>query len=195
MIKHIHTSSTSEAWARVSEIFPTDYTKDNESSAKAGYNVYRSDIEYYNYICDLGDRIEINLKDGNQTINIWIDDKSPESEPQNEQPAEMHENILTIGLFDKDTEKQEISTDAAKRIISDILIDKFDIFAFTMIDCSGVYKMVSTGRIVAEPSIRIEIATENDITETIINIITELKKVLNQESIMHKHQTAEINFR
>lgn len=137
----------------------------------------------------------INLKDGNQTINIWIDDKSPESEPQNEQPAEMHENILTIGLFDKDTEKQEISTDAAKRIISDILIDKFDIFAFTMIDCSGVYKMVSTGRIVAEPSIRIEIATENDITETIINIITELKKVLNQESIMHKHQTAEINFR
>ena len=30
-------------------------------------------MEYYNYICDLGARLEVNLVDG-RTINIWIDD-------------------------------------------------------------------------------------------------------------------------
>ena len=39
----------------------------------------------------------------------------------------MIENLLTVGLFDKNTEKQEIDTDAAKNIISNILINDFNI--------------------------------------------------------------------
>lgn len=64
-------NSISKAWAKVNELFPTDYNKDENSSARAGYNVYRSTVEYYNYICDLGDRLEVNLANG-ETINIWI---------------------------------------------------------------------------------------------------------------------------
>lgn len=67
-----------EAWTMAAEIFPTPYHKDEQSSERAGYNVYRSDYfnRYYCYICELGDRLEINLDDG-RTINIWI---NPEDE-------------------------------------------------------------------------------------------------------------------
>lgn len=61
-----------EAWDKVNEIFPTDYDKDEASSIRAGYPIYRSRVEYCNYICDLGARLEVNL--GSTTINIWIDD-------------------------------------------------------------------------------------------------------------------------
>lgn len=106
----------------------------------------------------------------------------------------MIENLLTVGLFDKNTEKQEIDTDAAKNIISNILINDFNIFAFTMMDCAGVYKMTSTNNIIREPSIRIEIATDDELTE-IDMIIEAIKKALNQESIMHKRQASEIYFK
>lgn len=71
-----------EAWEIVNGIFPTDYEKDEEGSQRAGYPVYRStaDGHYYDYICDLNDRLEVNLKDGNRTINVWI-----EAEPVQEE--------------------------------------------------------------------------------------------------------------
>lgn len=64
--------STQEAWNMANEIFPTDYEKDEASSQRAGYPVYRSTAEehYYFYICDLNDRLEVNM-DG-RSINIWI---------------------------------------------------------------------------------------------------------------------------
>lgn len=89
---------------------------------------------------------------------------------------------LTIGLFDKDTETQLINTNEGKNMISNILINKYNIFAFTMIECSGVYKMSSTNKIVFELSIRIEVASDEAIN--VDTIITDLKFALNQESIM-----------
>ena len=80
----------------------------------------------------------------------------------------MYEHFLTVGLFDKDSERQEIKTETAKDLISEILINDFNIYAFTMIDAVGVYKMNSTGAIVKEPSIRIEIAAETDLTREIV---------------------------
>lgn len=68
-----------EAWTMAAEIFPTDYTKDEQSSENAGYPIYRSTNSHYNYICELGDRLEINLSDG-RTINIWIDPRDEEQE-------------------------------------------------------------------------------------------------------------------
>lgn len=64
-----------EAWDLVNLIFPTDYEKDEGSSTNAGYPIYRStaDGRYYDYICDLNDRLEINLSDGNRTVNIWVE--------------------------------------------------------------------------------------------------------------------------
>lgn len=75
-------NSIQEAWGIVNQIFPTDYEKDEDSSQRAGYPIYRStaDGRYYDYICDLGNRLEINLEDGNKTINVWIEAKA---EPDN----------------------------------------------------------------------------------------------------------------
>jgi hypothetical protein len=105
----------------------------------------------------------------------------------------MIKNQFTIGLFDKDTEQQEIQTNEAKNLIAEILIGKFGIFAFTMIECSGVYRMASSGRIVFEPSIRVEIASDDEIAAD--DIIEELKDTLNQESIMHEVSKEHIYFK
>ena len=70
--KRLVVNSKREAWNMVNAIFPTDYTKDEFSSERAGYPVYRSTAEghFYDYICDLSDRLEINLT-GGKTVNIW----------------------------------------------------------------------------------------------------------------------------
>ncbi|WP_409969643.1 hypothetical protein RFF05_06955 [Bengtsoniella intestinalis] len=66
-------SSIEQAWAKVNEIFPTDYRKDESISQRAGYPIYRSTVDgnSSDYICDLGARLEVNLSTG-KSINIWI---------------------------------------------------------------------------------------------------------------------------
>ena len=91
---------------------------------------------------------------------------------------------LTIGLFDKDTEKQRISSRKAQDTLSDILLNRFHIFAFTMMECAGVYKMASSGNIIREPSIRIEIVTDESGDITMVDMVEYIKHELNQESIM-----------
>ncbi len=66
-------STISEAWAIVDKVFPTDYIEDAKSTANAGYKVYRSTAEehFYDYICDLGSCLEVNLSDGSTVyVNI-----------------------------------------------------------------------------------------------------------------------------
>lgn len=78
-------TSKQEAWNKVNEIFPTDYEQDLGSSDRAGYPIYRSTAEghYYDYICDLGNRLEVNLDSSHlATVNIWI-----------EEPAKVEDNI------------------------------------------------------------------------------------------------------
>ena len=72
MKKYIEVTNKQEAWKAVDQIFPSDYSEDTCGSERAGYPIYRSNIEFYDYICDLGDRLEVNLKDDNTTINVWI---------------------------------------------------------------------------------------------------------------------------
>lgn len=57
--RHFREKSAEEAWNRVNEIFPTDYAKDEDSSQRAGYPIFRStaDGHFYDYICDLNDRL------------------------------------------------------------------------------------------------------------------------------------------
>lgn len=108
----------------------------------------------------------------------------------------MLEYQLTIGLFDKDTAAQKINTSAAKNMIADLLLNRFGIYAFTMIECNGVYKMTD-GRIVFEPSIRLEIAAETELDEVLNSFIETVKSsaYLNQECIMFKKSTSDINFK
>lgn len=67
--------SKKEAWELANRLFPTDYEKDEQSSERAGYPTYRSTAEghYYDYICDLNDRLELNYSDG-RSENIWIEE-------------------------------------------------------------------------------------------------------------------------
>jgi hypothetical protein len=61
------------AWGWIHENFSgKQWYHDQEASKAAGYKIYRDVDEYYNYVCCLGDRLEVNLKEGNQTINLWI---------------------------------------------------------------------------------------------------------------------------
>ena len=112
----------------------------------------------------------------------------------------MIKTVLTIGLNDKITEKQEIATADAKRIISDILINRFNVFAFTMFDVSGVYKMNSSGNIVQENSLRVEIVNEfseyynENLEKKYLSIINLIKSALNQESVMMETGAANVNF-
>lgn len=87
----IKAKNIQEAWETVNQIFPTDYEKDEASSQNAGYPIYRSTAEdrYYDYICDLNDRLEINLHDGNKSINVWIE-AEPEQDETKEGVAAMH---------------------------------------------------------------------------------------------------------
>lgn len=92
-------SSMKEAWSKANEIFPTDYIKDEKSSERAGYPVYRSTAEghYYDYICDLGDRLEINLSTG-KTINIWVEEGNNEpSEAEIRQLVADHNAAVEAG--------------------------------------------------------------------------------------------------
>lgn len=74
-------TSAKEAWKKAGELFPTDYTKDETKSERAGYDIYTSTADgCSDYICDLVDRLEINYYKTGETINIWI-----EEEPQFEE--------------------------------------------------------------------------------------------------------------
>lgn len=72
-------NSMLKAWEAASEIFPTDYEKDESASVKAGYPIYTSTASGVNaWISDLGNRLEVNLPDGN-TVNIWVEvEEKPE---------------------------------------------------------------------------------------------------------------------
>lgn len=80
-------NSIKAAWAEVHKIFPTDYELDNRRSQNAGYPIYFSAAEGVNaWISDLGNRLEVNLPNG-ESVNIWIE------EPKAEVKAEGHSQI------------------------------------------------------------------------------------------------------
>lgn len=86
--------------------------------------------------------------------------------------------ILYVGLLDKDTKRQEISTSKAHEIVTDIFVEK--IGGATISNAIGVYTH-DDGTIVHENTIRIECfgAMEKDI----LWCAEYLKKAFNQESI------------
>lgn len=104
----------------------------------------------------------------------------------------MFKTQLTVGLNDKLTEQQEVKTSDAKMMIADTLLKEFGLFAFTMFECQGVYTMASTGNVIFENSIRVEIATEDAIDTS--SICEALKHKLNQESIMVEFEIKEVDF-
>ena len=105
----------------------------------------------------------------------------------------MTKTTMVIGLNSQMTEKQEISTDEAKNLVSELLIEGYGFIGLTMTECEGVYKMKSTGDLIYEKSLKIELVTDEDI-DNINVIIKELKYLLDQESIMVEVEHKRIAF-
>ena len=77
MKKMIEVRNREEAWREADRLFPTDYMKDDHSSANAGYPIFESTADGNgSWISDLGNRLELNIVKDNgkkiETINIWI---------------------------------------------------------------------------------------------------------------------------
>lgn len=85
--------SKTKAWELVDEIFPTDYNKDEKSSLRSGYDVYRSPINPLDYICDLGNRLEVNFASG-KTVNIWIEEEKDFTEAEKVELRHYIDNFL-----------------------------------------------------------------------------------------------------
>ena len=109
--------STAHAWAIVDELFPGDYTRDDNSSERAGYPIFRATSEGSRaYICDLNSSLEINYDDGStQRINI-----RPEVlEAEHQQARELDNLTDRIAWYQdeltKETEQRKAAEDAARK--------------------------------------------------------------------------------
>ena len=98
---------------------------------------------------------------------------------------------LTIGLFDKDTKRQKISSDMALRIVSDLVIQT--VGYGTIYNGNGIYTHIN-GSIVVEPSIIYFVDGAEEEESKIKNLAWMIKKALNQESIMMEKQQVNMCF-
>lgn len=100
----ITVTNKEQAWRKANEIFPTDYVKDETASECTGYDIYRHPtLNYYNRICDLGDRLEILTGEyGENVTNIWIEEPKMTVEEKAAQYAypiitrQVHEMIFAV---------------------------------------------------------------------------------------------------
>ena len=98
--------------------------------------------------------------------------------------------ILNVGLNDKDTKIQKIDSIEAYKIVENTLLNN-GLDGYTIYQGKGLYKHTN-GEITQENTLIIEILFADD--KTINNIITILKQVLNQESILKQVQEITISF-
>jgi len=101
-----------------------------------------------------------------------------------------NEHIITIGMFDQETKKQEITKADYLRIIEDEICNRgFCATLFTE-GVFGIYRH-EDGTVVKEPSIRIEIAGVE--RREIIPMIRAFRERFNQESVLYKMTTQEFD--
>ena len=97
---------------------------------------------------------------------------------------------IYIGLNDKDTKKQEVSTRRARQEVIKILNNN-NITGLTMYEVTGVFKH-EDGTLTFEKSLKVELLEVEE--EEVLKSIEELKTALNQESILLEKEQKEVNF-
>lgn len=97
---------------------------------------------------------------------------------------------FSVGLFDKDTKTQKTSLRKAESVIAGICLD-CGAYGLSITRGRGVYRH-DDGSLVFEPSLFIEIAGITQ--EQAESIALQVKKALNQESIMVEERESVINF-
>lgn len=98
---------------------------------------------------------------------------------------------LTIGLFDKDTKRQKISSDMALKIVSDLVVQT--VGYGTIHNGNGIYTNTN-GQIVFEPSIVYFVDGEEEEENKIKSLAWMIKKALNQESVMLEESAVKMEF-
>lgn len=100
-----------------------------------------------------------------------------------------NKTMLAIGLFDKDTKRQEIPTEEAFNIVNKCLMECVE--GATVYLGNGIYKHIDKTT-VCEPSIIVLLYDVDK--KTINNIINKLCKLLNQECIMQETSVCSLTF-
>ena len=100
---------------------------------------------------------------------------------------------FTIGLFDQDAKIQLIDTNAAMRRITTIFCDIYKFLGITLINCYGAFTH-EDGTQIFEPSIRVEVATDEEIPAQEIANILKSREGFNQEAIMYENPDGDVNF-
>lgn len=95
-MKSYTVNSVNKAWNKAAEIMPTDYEYDINRSNRAGYGIYYSTADGVTaWVSDLGNRLEVNLPNG-ETINVWIEEETAESEQNAAEVAEAVEAVHSV---------------------------------------------------------------------------------------------------
>lgn len=90
----------------------------------------------------------------------------------------MEKFTLYLGLNDKDTKRQEISTIEAYKVVSNLIAEDFD--GGTIYEARGIYRHDS-GEVVEEKTLRVELLFTT--FEKVKNLVSALKTAFNQESV------------
>ncbi len=90
----------------------------------------------------------------------------------------MEKFTLYLGLNDKDTKVQQISTVEAYKIVSNLIASRFD--GGTIFAANGVYRH-ENGTFVTEKTLRIELLFAE--FDEVKKFVEALKEIFNQESI------------
>lgn len=98
----------------------------------------------------------------------------------------MTKYTIYMGLFDKDSKRQEYDTITAYKMVQKRATQLFD--GATISEAKGIYKH-DNGEVVIEPTIRIELMFTD--LETVKTFCDNLKGMFNQESVVL--QVEEVN--
>lgn len=132
--------STAHAWAIVDELSPGDYTRDDNSSERAGYPIYRATTSESSraYICDLNGSLEINYDDGStQRINI-----RPEVLEAEHQQTEQAEALAREIQQRKAAEEAAQKADEARALAQGELEDAREALADKESECDDLAQSV-----------------------------------------------------
>ena len=93
----------------------------------------------------------------------------------------MKQYTLYLGLNDKDSKLQEVSTIEAFKLVQKLIASSFD--GATIFEAVGVYKHLD-GTFTTENTLRIELLEiDNPLLDKVRDLVKTLKSVFNQESI------------
>ena len=103
----------------------------------------------------------------------------------------MMKNIITVGLFDQTTKKQEITKEEAVKALANMIVNRGYCATMQTEGITGIYRHAD-GTVVIEPSIRVEIAGPD--RADILPLVHDIRVAFNQESVMLESIETPIDF-